>query len=425
MGLNLYSQDKPTSGFLVTPTYVGVVFFLSLDRLIGVFGKYYVSHGVFMSDVRYHIKRDGSVGVCKAKPGKCPLGGTHYTSEKAALEAGERMMQVREMLTTPKNSLKKMKSKDGLSGKPIHDAVTLKRMNAFDVGKDDNGLAEDSVVLSKVFSEAGIIQTDKKGYQRFVVSEESFPAMSDAFAKVYGMDGSASDRKAVKDALSGFMWSVSWEDSTYTDGMADEPQYRTDENGVHEYSFNPRSGHGDVVTTCILDGVGRRLKRQAVLNGAELPKVSPDSTLDEDLDAQATAIAEESDDFYDVPRRSMMKGMEDANVISYGKNNGVRNMGLSPDSDSVHTYAVCALDALTDNYKYDTDDVIAAEKAVSENIQRQMENNKAEDDEYYDAYERIGIPLRREALYTNAHKMSAGLIKDVIIAVRTSRMNRS
>lgn len=249
--------------------------------------------------------------------------------------------------------------------------------------------------------------------------------MSDAFAKVYGMDGSASDRKAVKDALSGFMWSVSWEDSTYTDGMADEPQYRTDENGVHEYSFNPRSGHGDVVTTCILDGVGRRLKRQAVLNGAELPKVSPDSTLDEDLDAQATAIAEESDDFYDVPRRSMMKGMEDANVISYGKNNGVRNMGLSPDSDSVHTYAVCALDALTDNYKYDTDDVIAAEKAVSENIQRQMENNKAEDDEYYDAYERIGIPLRREALYTNAHKMSAGLIKDVIIAVRTSRMNRS
>lgn len=43
----------------------------------------------------YHIKSDGLPGICKAKPGNCPLGGQndHYENKEEALKAGQERLE--------------------------------------------------------------------------------------------------------------------------------------------------------------------------------------------------------------------------------------------------------------------------------------------------------------------------------------------
>lgn len=40
---------------------------------------------------RYHIGKNGEPRICKAQPGKCPIGGEHYTNIIAAYHAAERL----------------------------------------------------------------------------------------------------------------------------------------------------------------------------------------------------------------------------------------------------------------------------------------------------------------------------------------------
>lgn len=40
---------------------------------------------------RYHIGKNGEPRICKAQPGKCPLGGEHYTTINAAYQAAEKL----------------------------------------------------------------------------------------------------------------------------------------------------------------------------------------------------------------------------------------------------------------------------------------------------------------------------------------------
>lgn len=370
---------------------------------------------------RYHIKRDGSTGVCRARAGHCPLGGAHYTDEKTAHEAGERMVAVR-ALTQPASRGSLSRRKNGQVTDDSH-AAGLKPKSVFNPAWDPMDPMDGNIaLLTNVFNKTGVLE--RQAENRYAVSEESFPAVADAISRVYGMD-TPSGRRRVNEALTGFLSSAS-NGSTYLDRMDEPPQRQYDEDGVMRYSFNPRywgnAGDSDTVS-CIVNGVGRRLRRQAVLDGDELPKVSPSSSPEEDLAAQVNAIAGQDDNYYDIPRYELVRMMNANNVVSYGMDDGVDMYGLASDPHSVSVYAMCALDSLTG--KYDDADMEAAERAVRETIVSKMEADREKNAGYYQAYEDMGTPLRREALYDDPWEMSSGLLRAVMPAVRAVRSGPS
>lgn len=73
---------------------------------------------------RYHVKSDGSMGVCTAKEGNCPFaseeGTRHFTNKADAMTYAEQMIKTKEVHDT---SLKKSSSNGGGSKPPITSSI--------------------------------------------------------------------------------------------------------------------------------------------------------------------------------------------------------------------------------------------------------------------------------------------------------------
>lgn len=317
-----------------------------------------------MTMTMYHIKKDGTPAVCKAKPGHCPVssGGEHFTDIATANKVGERMVEVRNSLIGNREPLNQLSR-----GKAALEGSGLPKSNIFYVQKEDY-LAPIDIhnthprtmsyeMIGNALKNAGVF-TNENG--SITMSTKDMPVLSETMADTFGVE-SRKGRKAVSEALSSFI-----------------KESRSDTHRKNEYHpftqegdtlvFNNESG--EQVAKEITEGVRKRLRRASFMHGDWIPSNSRDTDDSEESRERKECVEMTYGNDWDT---QMMNGLGERLISADGDNDYVNvpaqlpvvvDSQGEPDDWMTKKYTAGALDAI--GVPYTDDEYKAAEEGVRE-----------------------------------------------------------